>query len=143
MVAPIVTLLIEKTIAAGNFVFASKERRRAIVGAWSGMAEQPNLPPGEKSPFPVGFSFNLRWKFISGTAWYDQPIPAKTVHFKGGFYDNQYLRIDFTHNKVDVIHFGTILLKLSADAGSLTGNFVAYGSKSEKITHGSISLKKP
>ena len=55
---------------------------------------------------------------------------------------NQFVKLDFSSADKAIMSFGTLMTRLSASARTIEGQYVGYGSVSDRLVTGSVSLHK-
>lgn len=140
----ILTVVVTKLFDAQPFDYVSRKRRRAISGRWEGESQQNSGPSGGPETLPLTMKMEVFWfRIIRGTGEYR--LPDGTVsEFKcrGGFLYDRFLRVHYDSVEDSIVQFGSVVMELSSDAKSLTGNFVGFGVDSQKIVHGLLKLQK-
>jgi hypothetical protein len=117
------------------------DRRKALVGNWHGEAVQAELTA------TVELRLGASGKNVTGVAELQFVFGGTDRHLildlTGGFLHDQFLKLDYTKKDDDgAIQFGTLVVELGADARTMVGRYVGYGSISDRIVSGEMSLKK-
>jgi hypothetical protein len=55
---------------------------------------------------------------------------------------DQFVKLDYFNKDNIAVHFGSIILQVSADGQTLRGRFLGYGAFQEKVIAGNIQLKR-
>lgn len=126
-------------------------RRRDIRGRWEGVAIQEWNTPTELS-FQVLLNLEVAGKHIKGNMDAKGVIPATedtgsrpfsaSYRVNGMMLRDQFVKLDYFNKDNNAVHFGSVILQLSADGQALRGRFLGYGSFQEKIIAGNIKLRK-
>src|SRR5262249_13847612 len=102
-----------------------------------GLPEPRRLPPSHflplrrTRPLPTG---NLEEPKILGVATLPGLRKTPTVlNFVGGFYHEQFVKLDYVNPDADIIQFGTYIATLNAGGKVLEGRFLGYGPDTEGI----------
>lgn len=108
-----------------------------ISGTWEGTARQRRGVIGEsKATFTLKSWANI----VYGVIAYDGT--ERKLNVVGGFIQDRYLSLHYRNRHNAILQHGSILLELSGDNTTLTGDFQGVGPISGKIVIGSIELKK-
>jgi hypothetical protein len=110
---------------------------------WQGMTSSIDVP-GEDVPaksFLMTFHFIVKDDQITGIASFEHDGQLFEISFKGEFFNESYLKLEYVHLK-GVNAFGYIILKLDQIPTTMSGKCVVYGSVTHQISVGKIDLKK-
>ena len=122
----------------------SEGRKMGLVGKWVGKLNQQtddgivsldtememNLIPGGD----VNGTWVLRTTQLAGYQIAFN-VTCTTLHYL-------FVKLDFTSADKAIMSFGTLMARLSANARTIEGQYVGYGSVSDKIVTGSVILYK-
>ncbi len=123
----------------------SADRRRALLGTWEGSFDQEGGPDGAPLTGRVEIELNQQsGKALTGTARFeatieDKPLPS-AIAIQGGYRNDRFLTLAYTNRDSATVHFGSIILELSADGKRLAGRFLGYGFMSQRLVHGTLKL---
>ena len=117
-------------------------RRKAVIGSWQGNLVQEMS--GTVFTIELEMTFVAGKKTIEGRSEFYNPITNQItrLRFTGGFYHEQFVKLDYTNTDELVVQFGCSILKLSADGRSLEGSYVGYGSVTNQIVVGKVTLHR-
>jgi len=124
----------------------TKARGLALTGKWRGTLTQE--ASSKDGPMEGELEFDLRCgrRTVrgSGVLWrsFDGHERAISFGLKGGFLFERFLRMEYGNDKGHVVQFGSVVTELVSEGDRLRGRFVGYGSMSEDIVSGTISLTK-
>lgn len=119
-------------------------RKMALVGKWGGKLNQ-QVDDGSVSIDTEMEMAHTPSGEIKGT-WLllGKPLIGSNILFNiscAARYD-RYLKLDFVSADQMVMTFGTLMARVSANARSIDGQYVGYGSVSDKLVTGSVNLSK-
>jgi hypothetical protein len=117
-------------------------RRNAIVGTWDGEIAQE--VDGKLVSMKLGITFTAGKKVIEGTGKFINPVTnlLTELKFNGGFYHEQFVKLDFTNTDDIIVQFGCSILQLSSVGRTMQGRYVAYGSFTNLIVSGEVNLRR-
>jgi hypothetical protein len=143
VLAPVLTLFVKSWLGQRHFFPISDERRRAVVGRWSGSVHQIIGPQDKPIDFDINVEFTARYKLVTGVGRFINSQGHETViESSGGFIDNHFLKCEYKDRDPSVIRYGSFVLKLSDNAEHMEGRFVAYAAETEGLVYGDITLHK-
>jgi hypothetical protein len=118
-------------------------RKKAISGEWAGVFRQDQNENREEKEFPIKLTLIAGTRSITGIMVVDENA---TFEFRvdGTFYHNKYLRLNYTASGVTeaAVDFGSIFLVLGDYPDRMTGKLAGYGSISESLISGPLTLEK-
>jgi hypothetical protein len=139
IVAPIITLVFKNNYDRRIWETITG-RRKAIIGKWVGSITQTieNIP----TSFNLEITFTADKKIVKGDASFISPLTSRTIKLKfvGGFLFERFIKFDYKNPDESVIQFGNAILDLSADGKTLIGKFVGFGSITNQIVSGEVTL---
>jgi len=117
-------------------------KEREVYGEWHGQLNyfRRGSPP-EKIVVRIykkkiwQFSYWLNPKLVVGNILYD----SDELEFKGGFYQQDHLVLDYRATERTVKQFGSVLLHLDASGRHLNGHFIGFYNE---LVAGKINLSK-
>jgi hypothetical protein len=117
-------------------------RRKAMVGVWKGNIVQ-NMK-GALLSMSLEITFTASNKVIEGSGEFISPTTNELakLKFTGGFYHEQFVKLDYTNPDELIVQFGCSILKLSSDGRMLEGRYVGYGATTNQIVVGEVSLRR-
>ena len=141
LVAPVLTLVFKQAYdrrTLGNI----KGRRKAVIGTWKGTISQEINH--KLTDFNLEIIFTAGKKIVQGDAAFISPTNNELTKLKfiGGFYHDKFIKFEYKNPDELIIQFGSSILDLSADGRSLTGKFIGYGSVTNMIINGEVTLKR-
>ena len=144
ILAPITALAFKSWFEHRDLVRVTGRRRTALEGRWVGNLTYERSAVHEREHQPIEVSFTMKGKIIRGELEYSYEDTREKVvlGFKGGFYDDRFLKCDYRNKDPKMVQFGTILFKLSADASRLTGLLQGFGRHSEDLISAAVDLEK-
>lgn len=118
-------------------------RRRAVAGEWRGMVRQAN---DENTEYNIGLVLEVGRKVISGTMSFHKGDSGvfKPCDFtvEGGFYHDQFLRLNYVPRDSNTIQFGSIVLCMAHNGKEMDGYLVGFGKTSGSIVSAAVTLAK-
>ena len=142
IVAPLIALFAKDYLAQkplGRVI----GRRKALVGKWKGSLKEEAGIGGSPLEIEVTVEFTKQGKRILGSAMLTRPGSApRHLAFIGGFFHDQFVKLEYTNPDPTIIQFGSYVAKLAADPRILEGRFVGYGPATDAIVHGTATLEK-
>jgi hypothetical protein len=123
---------------------ANEGRKVALVGKWAGQLNQQTDggPVSIETEMEMAMTPNgdLRgtWVLFTEPLGYSQikhKISCTTIH-------EQYVKLEFESDDPAVMTFGTFMARLSANARTIDGQYVGYGSVSDRLVTGSVLFRK-
>lgn len=145
VLTPLITFFVIRAYDNKSLSIISKDRKKTLIGMWSGLAVQDMDTRGEiEYPLTVKISASSKIVEAKTRIMYHDDIHNPVVEFivKGGFSYERFLKLDYYSENRGAVHFGSMVLELSADAKELNGKFVGYGLRSQYIVTGKIQLRK-
>jgi hypothetical protein len=119
-------------------------RKAALIGQWAGTLNQetddgPVSIDTEMAMVPTTDG-DIRGKWILHSA----ALAGYTIAFDVtcSTFSDQFIKLDFVSADKTIMTFGTFMARLSANARRLEGQYVGYGSVSDRIVNGAVILKK-
>ncbi len=141
---PAITYFVTRAAEAHLFQDISEDRRTAIEGHWTGVADQEFR--GHPVSYPAELDLEVRGRDIRGRLHVDLKDGGQeytpTFELSGGFLHDRFLRLEYASNAKGSVHFGAMILELSPDTTVLSGNFVAFGAYSQMIVPGSLRFAR-
>lgn len=126
-------------------------RQMAMLRRWEGVIDQPDYQGGPISSKAV-ITLTSDGKRVIGDGIIDVDLTSthrggpRTVQmalrFAGSFFHADFIVMEYRPSDGTSLQFGTMLLHLNAEATELSGRFVGFGSISESIISGAISLRR-
>jgi hypothetical protein len=137
----LITIFVKKNLDNKPLVSVPQRRRESVKGDWIGtVTPDPSL---NQSPFDISIEFNTVSIQLEGKISYVSTTDHRVnLQFKGSFYDRDYLRLEYKNADQAAIQFGVLILKLSADATQIHGNYVGYGVEKQDIVLGQVVLHR-
>lgn len=144
VLAPIVTLFIKQYLDQRPLKNLSSQRRKSIEGNWKGTVTHKNPMQGWPKSVPIELKFSVKRKKVIGAGSYHSFVDSKERKWKleGGFRTDQYLLLNYQNSDLSVIHFGSIILRLSSNGKIMSGNLIGYGPENEAVISALIDLEK-
>lgn len=149
IVAPILAYIFTKHYENKDkdFLTISQSRKIALDGSWNGKVFQAEWLNGQPINYPFTITLDVSKKEIKGTGIVHFPMSKTEIHsfnisLKGGFLHDRFLKLDYKNTNQAAMQFGSLILNLSSDGKKLTGRFLGYGSKTEKLVFGELKLEK-
>lgn len=142
LISSIVTIFIKKYIENRGLKSSSVRRQRALKGVWSGEINQTAFFEHKNKSYPIKIEINPHRKEVFGYASWSIDGFENKVDIKGHYYNERFLAVEYRNVDINKVHFGFLILELSADNESLRGEFLGYGSKSERLISGKMTLRK-
>jgi hypothetical protein len=140
----VATVFVKEWLERRGLKGISKSRHKFLHGStWQGKASNFDIP-GETPtlpPFEITFHFFVRGRVVKGDAVFHRNNQEFRPTFKGGFYNDSYLKLEYTHNH-PVMAFGYMVLKLDEVPNTMNGKVVAFGALSQRIIVGKVELTK-
>jgi len=141
IVGPIATFFAMKAYEGRFLEPLQADRKRALAGQWRGTIVQTSLMSD------LSVSLEVSGRKITGAAELRFVLKGQDRHLVlrlvGGFLHDKFLKLDYTKKNNDgSIQFGSLIVELSSDARTLHGEYVGYGSITNAIVSGAISLSK-
>jgi hypothetical protein len=139
-----VTVFVKEWLERRGLKAITKSRHQFLHGStWHGTATNYDIPGESPSaaPFEITFHFFVRGKLVTGDAVFHRNEREFNPTFKGGFYDDTHLKLEYTHVE-PVIAYGYMILKLEDIPDTMNGKVVAYGALSKRIIVGKVELTK-
>jgi hypothetical protein len=125
----------------------SHARAKALRGHWEGVVQELGNK-ASVAPSQVSISFEFKpgaWRRVGGKSTFASLVPERGQiinDYKGGFYQDQYLMMDYRKHDAGVTGFGAVILELSADSRTLEGYFVGYSSHNARLFVSDVTLHK-
>jgi hypothetical protein len=141
IVSPIITYVVTRMYDQRG-LGKIKGRRRAMVGSWKGDIVQEI--DGKSVSMNLEITFTAGKRVIEGTGEFISQTTNQVTRLKftGGFYHEQFVKLDYANPDELIVQFGCSILKLSSDGRTLEGRYVGYGSLSDRIILGEVSLRR-
>ena len=99
IVSPLIVSKIKNRNLNVSFLNVDNNRQKAICGKWEGIIEYDDSYDNRLDTHPIESSFWSKGNYIIGKANYISDAGPATLKFKGGFYHNRFLRIDFKNEE--------------------------------------------
>lgn len=124
-------------------------KANAIHGNWAGSISQDMGPK-----YKLGLEFPVKGKLqafkntIEGYFEVDPPFsiegPAMLTRFNivSGFFYDRFAQLNYMSNDLGTTQFGSIVVEVTDDGRSFSGNFVGYGVHSNSIVTGKLVMSK-
>lgn len=145
LVSSILTLTLKKYFDQRPINTIPAGRRQAITGTWKGKIYQEKGPKGEPIEYPGELKLKAGRKIVSGEFNIESGLTSKedkiSFNASGGFLYDNFLQLNYFSKDKSKIHFGTVILKLNADATKLDGKFCGYGRITEDIISGIVKTE--
>jgi len=144
LIAAVASVFVKERLESRSFKTITKSRHRSLHGStWEGEASNYDVPGESRTvpPFPITFHFFVRGKVVQGDAVFHRDGQEFKPKFKGGFYNDIYLKLEYFHHE-PVIAFGYMILKLDENPTNMNGKVVAFGALSKRIIVGKVELTK-
>lgn len=129
---------------APNSKSIAEERNALLNGStWQRTVASIDVP-GEQvgvKPFAIIFHFLVQGNKITGTSSFEHDEQRFETQFKGEFFNESYLKLEYTHLK-GINAFGYIIFKLEQIPTTMSGKCVVFGSITHQISAGKLDLKK-
>ena len=125
----------------------SSDLKKTLQHTWTGSFRQKSGLNSRK-PLHGRIAMHLKCskRLVRGSATFSTAIQdketASDIHVLGGIRHGQFLHIEYLNVDPSKVHFGTILLVLSANRKTMEGRFLGYGYYSGKIVEGSVTLER-
>jgi hypothetical protein len=118
-------------------------RQKAISGEWIGIYAQDENDNRERKDLSIVLRLDAGPRLVNGLMIVSEETKFQ-FHIEGSFYHNKYLRLNYiaSGDTEYAIDFGSIFLVLGDYPNKMTGKLAGYGSISEALISGSISLEK-
>lgn len=139
----IITVLLKEYLGRRkeNYRKQSDERRKKISGRWNGKYQQ--VFEGNEVTIQINIELKVLSRgAINGIGNVSYGRYSFQVNIKGGFYLDDFLKLEYENSDKGIIQFGSFVLKLSSNAKEIKGHFVGYGHITEAIISGPVSLSK-
>lgn len=144
VVGPIATYFATHLAETHFFQEIPAEQHAAIEGQWKGFAQQDFR--GHPVRYPAELELKVNGRKIEGRLHVDlkdgEQEYTPTFEISGGFVHERFLRFDYASNLKGSVHFGSMILELSADTTTLRGHFVAFGAYSQTIVDGTLDFRR-
>ena len=137
IISAIITVLLKEylEIRKQNYKKQSDERRRIISGTWKGTFEQTLNEKLVKLEIIMELKATSRGA-ITGKAKSSYKNDSFQVAIKGGFYSDDFLKMEYENVDRSVVQFGSFVFRLASNPKIMKGYFVGYGHISEMIISG-------
>jgi len=118
-------------------------RRRSLRGCWHGVYKQDYNHKRPSVEIPIEIELKVGPRKVTGVMFVSDTSRFE-FNLEGAFYHNKYLRLSYTaHGETeDVIDFGALFLVLGDIPNKMAGNVAGYGSMTEGLISGTVSLVK-
>ena len=144
IVGATVTVFVKEWLERRGLKAITKSRHQLLHGStWHGTASNFDIP-GETPtlpPFEITFHFFVRGRLVTGDSVFHRNEREFKPTFKGGFYNDSYLKLEYSHSH-PVMAFGYMILKLEDIPDMMSGKVVAYGALSKRIIVGKVELTR-
>jgi hypothetical protein len=123
-----------------------------MLRQWEGFIDQPDYQGGPiTSKCAITLTANGKRVIGDGTITVELTSSHRggpravqmALRFTGAFFHADFIVVEYRPSDGASLQFGTMLLHPNAEATELTGRFVGFGSISESIISGAISLRRP
>lgn len=147
IIAPILTYIFTKFYDNRDLLVISQNRKAALNGAWHGKIFQAEGIRGQPVQYPFNIDLSVNKKEVHGIGKVNFPISKTETHvfnvsLLGGFLHDRFLKLDYKNTNPAEMQFGSLILNLSSDGKKLSGRFLGYGAKTEKLVFGELTLEK-
>ncbi len=125
-----------------KFMDLTESPNRSVAGHWEGHVDQTKGPDGEPIRFEVSMNLEADHRIISGEmkfAWADH---LTVLNVTGGSLDDRHVKLEYEDADKQIIRYGTIMLRLAADARTLAGKFVGYGTEVDGLIDGGFNARR-
>ena len=118
-------------------------RQKAITGKWHGVYRQEPNDNREGCELSINLDLNAGPRSIIGTMSVSEDVLYE-FNIEGSFYHNKYLRINYTASgkTESAVDFGSIFLVLGDFPNKMSGKLAGYGSVSEALITGGLTIEK-
>lgn len=143
--SPIVAEFVKHRLAQRKMPTIASNRLEALQGKWEGTIHQEDSPKGPLDG-TLTIVFSVARKEVMGKAeqtiaWGSERL-QQSFGLSGAFYHSRFLNLTYSSTLASAVHFGTFLLEFSDAGDELTGRFLSYGPKSERIVCGTVILRR-
>ncbi|MDH3672908.1 MAG: toll/interleukin-1 receptor domain-containing protein [Gammaproteobacteria bacterium] len=126
--------------------YSPLRRLRTIAGEWKGAIHQDKGPKGQAIEYRLTGTLDVYRNMITGEFAYsvsleDSAIEARMIASGKSFYD-RFIQLNYEPKDPGAIHFGTMILEVSAKGNTASGYFTGYGATSEGLITGRVTLHK-
>lgn len=143
IISAIITVLLKDYLdrRKENYKKQSDQRRRIISGTWKGTYEQ--LLNEKLITIDIVMELKISSRgTITGIAKVAYENYSFQVVIKGGFYSDDFLKMDYENSDRSVVQFGSFVFRLASNAKNIKGCFVGFGHINERIISGQATLDK-
>lgn len=137
----LVTFFVTKLYEQRHLLAISSDRKKSLVGRWKGKVCQPNI-----SEYDIELTLSVTKHKVSGEARLEHLEGEATrivkLSLDGGFLYEKFLKLDYKNTDSSNIQFGSITLEVSSNSKRMQGKFSGYGSTTESVVGGDMSLEK-
>jgi len=118
-------------------------RQKAITGEWNGIYKQENNDNREGCELSIKMNLSAGSRLVVGVMTVSEETKFE-FNIDGSFYHNKYLRLNYTASgeTESAVDFGSIFLVLGDFPNKMSGRLAGYGSVSESLISGVITMEK-
>ncbi len=142
LISPVITIYVQKYLTEKNrYKSIEPDKRNAVDGLWEGNFTQ-TLHGKEISPELVMDINVAHTGAITGTAKFTHNEKLVRVKIKGGFHNENFLKMNYWNPKKHITQFGAFIFEIDYFKSQIKGYFVGYGPEGQMVIAGPAELKK-
>lgn len=135
----LITFFLMKYYEQRQLLPVGSARKKALCGDWKGQVIQRSI-----GSYEIEMSLAFKGHKIIGKGWlrHNEKNLIISLDMEGGFLYENFLKLDYKNADSAHIQFGSMIFEISPTSRKMKGKFSGYGSISEAVVGGDISLEK-
>ena len=145
LAAAVISVLLKKWMEdRRTFQAISKDRRKVLLGDWSGTLANTYVEHGpDIPPYNLHVHVHTVGRRVNGVGTYSDDFGTENLKPDGGFYNSDYLQFSYESVSRARIQLGVVVLRLDASGLKLSGHFAGFSASREGFVVGDLALAKP